>query len=83
MTRFFRWISSLAKRSSIWLKRVLRIHTHERRVFCVGNIAFVKCVVCGFESEPWEVPDVIAQRWTDAHPNSVAELIELEKKLKE
>ncbi len=62
-----------------WIRRKLRMHEHQRKVFCVGEIAFVKCTTCGAESFPWLVPKQIAKAWQDVHPEALSELVAIEK----
>lgn len=65
-----------------WLKRILGIHSHERKVFCVGNIAFVKCVTCGMESIPWEVSREKAKAWRESYPNAIDDLVAIDERRK-
>lgn len=56
-------------------------HFHEKKLFCVGEIAFVKCKTCGDESIPWQVRKSIADDWHESHPNAMEELLEINNKL--
>lgn len=64
-----------------WLKKVFKIHEHDRKTFCVGQIAFVKCITCGDESIPWEVTKKVADAWHESHPKAMEELLEIKNKL--
>lgn len=65
------------------IRKFFGLHVHERKVFCVGNLAFVKCVTCGHESIPWEVPEKTAKDWRRSHPNAIAELKTIQSRLRE
>ncbi len=63
------------------IKCFFGLHVHERRVFCVTGIAFMKCVTCGAESIPWFAPQEAADEWEKANPDAVTRLVEIEKKI--
>jgi hypothetical protein len=56
------------------LMRFFGMHVHERKIFCVGEVAFVKCVTCGDESIPWRVPKEVADAWHETHPEAMPQL---------
>lgn len=61
----------------------LGFHVHDPRVFCFGNIATVKCTLCGMESIPWEVTEDKALAWREAHPNAAEEYNEIDRRIRE
>lgn len=64
------------------LKRFFGIHVHERKLFLVGNICFVKCVTCGDESIPWEPPLIAVAAASDQHAGDVAELVKINEQIR-
>lgn len=69
------------RRLKLWFKKTLGLHTHDRELFCVGNIAFVKCMdpKCGMESLPWEVSDAAAKAWAETNGHKLEKLYALER----
>jgi hypothetical protein len=63
-----------------WLKKLFGTHIHERELFLVGRIAFVKCVTCGDESIPWEVSQEKADACTH-RKYDVKRLVEINNRL--
>lgn len=64
------------------LKKIFKIHEHERELFLIGNICLVKCVTCGAESIPWEVSKEKAEA-AKHREGDIAKYIALNKKLEE
>jgi hypothetical protein len=62
-----------------WLHGLFSGHKHDKKLFCVGEIAFVKCTTCGHESIPWKVKPETAKEWHRTHPDAMKELLALEK----
>lgn len=60
----------------------LGFHVHDRKLFCVNQIAFVKCIdpTCGMESIPWEVSADKARDWHESHPDAMKELLAIKEK---
>jgi hypothetical protein len=56
-------------------RRKLGLHVHERKVFCFGEIAFVRCMTCGDESLPWRVSSKTAKAWDEGHPQAMEEYL--------
>lgn len=52
---------------------------HLKDVYCVGRIAFVKCLKCGAESIPWEVKQEVADAWTASHKERLEALYEFDR----
>lgn len=77
-----KWKDPWQTRLVRFVERIMRrigMHVHDRRLFCFGNIAVVKCVGCGMESIPWEVKPEHAEAWRKTHPTAAEEYIEIDR----
>lgn len=63
-----------------WFK--LGFHVHIKDLFLVGPYAFVKCLDCGGESLPWEVPLDKAEASRDYHAKDVGIIMAIDKRVK-
>lgn len=63
-----------------WFK--LGFHVHIRDLYLVGQYAFVKCMDCGGESLPWEVPLHMAEASKQYHIDDVSTLVAIDKRVK-
>ncbi len=63
-----------------WLKKLFRIHEHERRLFLIGDYCVVKCVTCGMESIPWSPPKDALEAGRAQHANDVKEYTEIDRR---
>lgn len=52
---------------------------HDRELFVVGQLAFVKCKRCGSESIPWVISKTKADQFRKDHPDNMELLKEIEK----
>lgn len=69
-----------------WLDRLklrVGIHVHNKQFFVVGHVCLVKCIECGDESLPWEVPLRMRDQVSADHRDDVTELVKIEKRLRE
>jgi len=68
---------------TIWdkIKRFFGMHVHERKLFMVGDICFVKCVTCGMESIPWKPPLKAVRAARQQHAGDIDELVEIGKRI--
>lgn len=64
------------------IKKFFGIPIHDKELFAVGNIAFVKCKICGNESFPWQVSPEVAAIWHRANPDAMDRLVEINERVK-
>lgn len=69
------------KKLTNWFKKIFKIHEHDKQVFCVGNIAFVKCMSCGDESIPWRVSESVAEKWRSVNEEKLTALYTFKRKI--
>ena len=64
-----------------WIRNIFkRKPLHDRELYVLENgLAFVKCKRCGQESIPWEVNKKEAVAFNERHPESMKELLEVDK----
>lgn len=63
-----------------WFK--LGFHVHVRELFLVGQYALVKCMDCGYESLPWEVPLHMAEASKQDHAKDVEIMTAIDKRVR-
>jgi hypothetical protein len=63
-----------------WFFILIKIDFHSKETFCLSNnIAFVKCMICGHESVPWEVKPETAKAWLESNGHKLERLYEFER----
>jgi hypothetical protein len=63
-----------------WFK--LGFHVHIKDLYLVGPYAFVKCMDCGGESLPWQVPLDKAEASRQYHAKDVETIMAIDKRVK-